>query len=78
MQFMTFQGQVKNGLIVPDVPIQLPDGVKVEVRVLPVPESDAKVATRKGSLKEICGIIKDMPPDASQRIDEILYGIEPE
>lgn len=75
---MTFQGQVKDGLIVPDVPIQLPNGAKVEIRVLPVPEAGTEVAPRVGRLKELCGIIKDLPPDASERIDEVLYGIKPE
>jgi hypothetical protein len=50
--------------------------VKVEVRVLPVPEAEG--APRKNRMKEWCGIFKDEPPDASERIDEILYGTEPE
>jgi hypothetical protein len=65
---MVYHGHTENGQIVLDEAPLLPDGMRVEVKLLEeAPKSE------RPWLKYL-GAIKDMPPDASQRVDEILYG----
>ena len=69
---MTLRGRVEGGKIVLEEHVPLPEGAQVEVYVMkprPVgpfqPDPD---------LMKYSGIIDDLPPDASQNIDRILYG----
>jgi hypothetical protein len=69
---MVYHGQFKNGTIVLDEPAGLIEGTRVEVHVLsPPPKTEHSL--RRHWL-EFSGAIVDLPPDASQRVDEILYG----
>jgi hypothetical protein len=74
---MVYQGHIENGQVVFDEPPLLPEGVKVAVHILPSCDSDAKPASERSWLK-FSGVIDDLPPDASMRVDELLYGRPPE
>jgi hypothetical protein len=75
---MVYHGHVKNGSIIIDDPTaQLEEGTKVEVHVPPSCDSDAKPVSERSWLR-FSGTIDDLPPDASMRIDELLYGRPPE
>jgi hypothetical protein len=68
---MTIQGHVRGGIIVLDAAAQLPEGAAVEVRILPSPS----VARRANpDLLKYAGMADDLPPEASQTIDQVLYG----
>ena len=87
---MTYRGKVKDGVIVLHPGMQLPEGTDVEVSIAKngatLPESVApKVSSSKDTaaeqprslyerMKPIIGIAKHLPPDASERIDDYLYG----
>jgi hypothetical protein len=69
---MVYHGHVQGGTVILDDPAQLPDGTSVEIRVLAAPVVSAEKTVRPW-LKYL-GTIDDLPPDASQRVDEVLYG----
>ncbi len=73
---MTFNGHIENGRVVFDGPPNLPDGTEVTVFVsAKAPdESGVKGPTLYERMKPIIGIAEHLPPDASTRIDEVLYG----
>jgi hypothetical protein len=70
---MVYHAHVQNGSIVMDGIDALPDGTELEIRVVPSNQSPQAKGPVRPWLKHI-GCIKDLPPDASQRIDEVLYG----
>lgn len=67
---MTARGMVQGGVVVLDETVPLPEGAIVEVRVLqpqaPNPGRDA--------LLRFAGVVDDLPPNASETIDRVLYG----
>lgn len=71
---MTFQGHIENGKVVFDDPLTLPNGTVVTVVVNETKRGDQKAQTLYESMKPIIGIAKHLPPDASSKIDEVLYG----
>ncbi|HEY2415908.1 MAG TPA: hypothetical protein VGI40_26945, partial [Pirellulaceae bacterium] len=50
----------------------LPHGADVELHLVPPPLEETN--KKEPPWFKFFGAIKDMPPDASQRIDEVLYG----
>jgi hypothetical protein len=74
---MTVQGQVKNGLVVPDAGSTLPEGARVVIQIVMDTESvsvseDEK--PRERAFMKFAGMAKDLPPDASVNLDHYLYG----
>lgn len=71
---MVYQAHMQNGTVIIDDPANIAEGAKLEVRVIsqPVEQPHAPPAERPW-LKHL-GCVKDFPPDASQTIDEVLYG----
>ena len=68
---MTYTGRVKNGVIVLDDPTTAPpEGTPVRVELV-VDRPRPTIAER---LKHVIGKAEGLPPDASARIDERLYG----
>lgn len=76
---MTYRGRVKNGVVVLDVPADLPEGAEVEV--LPIlrtqgsAESKRRRRTLYDVLEPVIGKAKNMPPDASVNYEHYLYGL---
>jgi predicted DNA-binding antitoxin AbrB/MazE fold protein len=75
---MTYRGQVKNGVIVPESGVDLPEGTEVRIHIEKSSNATEKADVAERSMyeryKNIIGVIKDLPPDASERVDEYLYG----
>jgi predicted DNA-binding antitoxin AbrB/MazE fold protein len=67
---MTYKGHVKNGVIVLEQPVQLPEGTVVHVEVL---EGDNE-RTLADRLKDVIGIVKGMPSDMARNHDHYLHG----
>jgi hypothetical protein len=73
---MTFYGRIQNGRVVLDEPVNLPDGTKVTVFPLNDPSTteEPTAPTMYERWKPLIGAAKHLPPDASTKIDEVLYG----
>ncbi len=72
---MTFRGHVKNGVVILDDKVSLPDGTTVsctlaEDNTLPAKEG----AGLFGDLMSFAGKASTFPEDASKNVDHYLYG----
>jgi len=66
---MTFSGHVHNGVIVPDVPTQLPEGAEVRIELLPSKEASASPRRRGGQWRGQVRIAEDfdeLPSDLAE------------
>jgi hypothetical protein len=82
---MTYRGSVKNGVVVLDAKVKLPEGAKVIVKPVAVRAKAAKSpkATKKKprprTLAEryakFIGIAKGLPADGSINHDHYIYGV---
>jgi len=74
---MIYHGHVKNGVIVPDVSVTLPDGLRVTIEI-PEAESektrDDKSETLGQKLLKYAGRAEGLPADAARNHDHYLYG----
>jgi hypothetical protein len=83
---MTIRGLVRNGVVVPEEGAALPEGAEVRIDLaVEAPTCDGPRAERTAEngpaplsayerYKSIIGVIKDLPSDASERVDDRLYG----
>jgi len=73
---MIYHGQMKNGVVVFDEEVSLPDGATVVVRLesTPPPSDQVPTKTIHERLKRIAGIAQDLPVDAAENLDHYLYG----
>lgn len=73
---MTYHGKVQNGRVILDETVDLPDGTEVVVSLVDNGSKNEETATSSmyERWKPIIGIAKHLPPDASTKIDEVLYG----
>jgi len=67
---VTYKGHVKNGTVVLDEPVALPEGTEVTVDVVPGGTS----APLSEKLKDVIGKATGLPPDASSQKRHYLYG----
>lgn len=67
---MSFAGHVRNGVVVFDEPVTLPEGTVVEVAVRPAPEQ----ATHFERFKEIIGAAVGLPEDFAENHDHYIHG----
>lgn len=67
---MTYKGHIKNGSVVLDEPVALPDGAAVTVDLIPTPPP-VPLAER---LKDVIGKATGLPADASSQKRHYLYG----
>jgi len=73
---MTLMGYVKNGAIVLDEPVALPDGIAVKIELavyLPVAEEDTGPSFGE-RYAEVLGKARSLPEDAAENHDHYLYG----
>jgi len=75
---MTYRGRIRNGIVVLDDPIELPEGASVTVALenpaLNLQGDDDTEPTLYERLKPIFGIANDLPADGSRNLDHYLYG----
>lgn len=69
---MTYHGQIRNGVIALDREAELPEGARVEVRVV---SSDSPETNLRDKLLQHAGRVDDLPEDASEQLDHYLYGV---
>jgi len=69
---MTIKGKIKDGVVVLNGDVKLPEGAEVEVN-LP-DHSDQPGPTLYDRLKPVIGLAKGLPSDASKNVDHYLYG----
>ena len=77
---MTYRGYVKNGAVVLDKHVALPEGTRVQCVLIPA-ESVLEVAGTENDgapldngVMEFAGKAVGLPPDASVNLDHYLYG----
>ena len=74
---MIYRGHIKNGSVVLDQPVMLPEGAAVEVAVLSQTAEatgDDEGPTLNERLASVIGKAENLPPDASINHDHYLYG----
>lgn len=67
---MTYRGRIKNGSVVLDEPVQLPEGVEVSVDLAPVQRPVPLAELFKGLIGKATGL----PDDGSIQHDHYIYG----
>jgi hypothetical protein len=68
---MTYRGRVKNGVIVLDEPVCLPDGAEVEVS----PANEEPPGPTWGEVfKDLIGKAEGLPVDMARNHDHYLHG----
>jgi hypothetical protein len=75
---MTSKGRIRNGSVVLDDPLALPEGAEVTVACDDLEQNrrdDGESGpTLYERLKPMFGIANDLPPDGSRNLDHYLYG----
>lgn len=79
---MTYCGHVKNGVVVVDDAVILPEGAQVRIDIVTSSvsdetnqaASDEKGPADRQPLMKYAGIANDLPPDAARNLDHYLYG----
>lgn len=80
---MTYRGHVKNGVVVLEPPVDLPDGAEVEVRLLARRdepeahqrhESVERPAWAKKALELSRRMPRDLPEDLAEQHDHYIHG----
>jgi hypothetical protein len=72
---MSVRGIVKNGVVVPEEGIELPDGATVTITSEAGGEpADSATPSLAEAMKEFIGMGNGMPKDGSKNIDYYLYG----
>jgi predicted DNA-binding antitoxin AbrB/MazE fold protein len=75
---MTYQGHFEDGIIVLDEPVELPDGAKVRVELLPSENAAQKAESPRGNhykhYESIIGAIDDLSEDFAAQHDHYIHG----
>jgi len=80
---MVFHGQIRDGAIVLDEPVVLPEGARVKVAVEEKPDDRVRAARSDASLEDqLAAIWRDVPPeewtqvpaDLTDHLDHYIYG----
>ena len=66
---MTYKGRVKNGVIVIEEPVDIPEGTEVSIEV-----TEGVGPTLAERLASVIGTAKALPDDAAENLDHYLYG----
>ncbi len=71
---MTYKGHVRNGAIVPDEPINLPEDavVRFEIATVDTVENDCETPTLAERLASVIGKAEALPADGSENHDAYL------
>ena len=74
---MTYPGHVRNGVVMLDDPIPLPDGTPVQVLVSssPVVPNNAGIPTLFEQMKSVIGKAQGLPRDLAENHDHYLHGL---
>ncbi|MCP4645193.1 MAG: hypothetical protein GY851_32425 [bacterium] len=76
---MVYKGHVKNGVILADDPVELPEGASVRFEIATEPESAGSSGLTFGErFAEVMGKAQSLPADAAENHDHYLYGVREE
>jgi hypothetical protein len=76
---MVYRGHVKNGVILSDDPVELPEGAEVRFEFTSEAESEETSERPFGErFAEVLGKAEGLPEDASENHDHYLYGVPKE
>ncbi|HEX4132578.1 MAG TPA: hypothetical protein VHZ24_21275 [Pirellulales bacterium] len=67
---MVYRGQIKNGVVVFEENINLPEGTMV--RIEPIASSDQMSLAEQ--LADFIGCVSDLPPDMAEQHDHYIHG----
>ncbi len=70
---MTYKAHIKNGAVVLDEPIQLPEGAEVEV-ALRAPGESQRTSSLLERFEGVVGACSDLPSDMAENHDHYLHG----
>ncbi len=70
---MIYRGHVKNGIVVLDEDVRLPDGTQVKVEAVQ-PANDAPRTTLGERFRNIIGVASDLPADMAENHDHYIHG----
>jgi hypothetical protein len=68
---MTYRGHIKNGQILLDEPVTLPEGAQVNIEVIENGEPQPTIWDKQLAL---AGTVEGLPPDMAENHDHYLYG----
>ena len=74
---MVYKGHVKNGVVVVDEPVSLPEGAEVEIALTSASGQridDENIPTLYEQFKDFIGIVNGLPPDLAQNHDHYIHG----
>lgn len=74
---MTYRGRIRNGVVILDRPVSLPDGSEVEVRPVdsgPPPRPSGPIPSLYERYKDFIGIADGLPADLAENHDHYIHG----
>jgi hypothetical protein len=71
---MTCSGHVRNGVVVLDEAVVLPEGAAVEIAVIADQKTGDETPTLYEQLAPLVGAAKGLPPDLAANHDTYLHG----
>ncbi len=71
---MTYRGRIKNGVVVFEETVPLPEGTEVRVEAVQAPGGK----TLADRFRDVIGSISDLPPDMARNHDHYIHGTEKE
>jgi len=71
---MTVRGHIKNGAVVLDEPVKLPDGMDVEVELRPASKSAESGPTWGEVFRDLAGSVEGLPTDMAENHDHYIRG----
>lgn len=71
---MTFRGKLKDGVVVPDEPINLPDGTEMSIQPVSTGVASDIHPTLAEQFGAIIGIVPDLPADMAEQHDHYIHG----
>lgn len=71
---MTVRGHIKEGAVVLDKPVELPDGMNVEVDVRPMADSIESGPTWAEVFGDLIGSVEGLPSDMAENHDHYIHG----
>lgn len=73
---MVYKAHVKNGMILADDPVDLPEGAVIRFEIASEPEqAQGSEATFADRFAEVMGKAQSLPEDAAENHDHYLYGV---
>ncbi|HSU65780.1 MAG TPA: hypothetical protein VLJ39_02810 [Tepidisphaeraceae bacterium] len=70
---MTLRGHIKDGAVVLDEPVSLPDGTDIEVEVRPLTGEEGP--TLYDRLQDVIGTAEGLPEDMAENHDHYVHGV---